>query len=81
MAFNPMALMKIRKMWGRFNAAHPRLLPYVRALGNGYLEQGSVVEVNVTAPDGRNLRCNLRITEEDMELMKEISELTGSSAE
>ena len=75
MAFNPMSLMKMKKMWERFNAAHPRLLPYFRALGDGYLEQGSVVEMNVTAPDGRNLKCNLRLTEEDLELMREISDL------
>ena len=75
MAFNPMALMKIRKMWERFNAAHPRVLPYVRALGDGYLQEGSVIEVNVTAPDGRSLKCNLKLTGEDLELMNEISEI------
>ena len=75
MAFNPMALMKIRKMWERCNAAHPRVLPYVRALGDGYLQEGSVIEVNVTAPDGRSLKCNLKLTGEDLELMNEISEI------
>ena len=75
MAFNPMALMKMKKMWERFNAAPPRLLPYFRALGDGYLAEGSVVEVNVTAPDGRSLKCNLKLTGEDLELMNEISEM------
>ncbi|MCR4893580.1 MAG: hypothetical protein K5911_02465 [Eubacteriales bacterium] len=75
MAFNPMNLLKIKKQWEQFNAAHPRFMPYIKALRNGYLDEGSVLEMNVTAPDGRSLKCNIRLTAEDMELMRQISEL------
>ena len=75
MAFNPMKLMKIKQMWEKFDSAHPKLLPFFRAAADGYLEQGSVIEMNVTAPDGRALRCNIRLSEEDMELMREIAKM------
>lgn len=77
MAFNPMSLVKIKKMWEQFNEAHPRIMPYFKAVSNGYLAEGSVVEINVTDPEGRSLRCNMRLTAQDMELMKELAEMGG----
>ena len=75
MAFNPLNLMKMKQMWEKFNSAHPKLVPFFRAAADGYLSEGSVIEMEVTAPDGRNLRCNLKLSAEDMELMREIAKM------
>ena len=77
MAVNPLKLTKLKKMGERFNEEHPKVLPYLRAVSSGYMEEGSLLELNVTAPDGRNLKCNIRLTAEDVELMKEIADLTS----
>lgn len=76
MALNPLALLKIRKMWGEFTEAHPRIIPYFRELSaSGYIREGSVIDINVTDTDGRSLRCNMRITENDLELIRSVAEI------
>lgn len=76
MAVNPMTFLKIRKMWGEFTEAHPKFLPFFRDLSSsGYLGEGSVIDITVTEPEGKSLRYNMRLTQEDLELMREIANL------
>jgi hypothetical protein len=76
MALNPMVLLKIRKMWGDFTAAHPKLLPYFRELNSGgYIGEGSVIDITVTDADGRSLRCNMKVSADDIELIKSVAEI------
>ena len=76
MAVNPIALLKIRKMWGDFTAAHPKLLPYFRELNSGgYIGEGSVIDITVTDAGGRSLRCNMKVSAEDIELIKSVADI------
>ncbi|MBR5979232.1 MAG: hypothetical protein IK029_00385 [Oscillospiraceae bacterium] len=82
MALNPMMLLKIRKMWGQFTAAHPKLLPYFREIRNsGYVGDGSVIDITVTSPDGRDLRYNMRVSSEDLELLRSIADIGRDAAQ
>ena len=76
MALNPMVLLKIRKMWGDVTAAHPKLLPYFRELNSGgYIGEGSVIDITVTDADGRSLRCNMKVSADDIELIKSVADI------
>ena len=75
MAINPLKLGKLKKMGEQFTQEHPKVLPYFRTVADGYLEEGSLLEMNVTAPDGRSLKCNFRLTANDVELLSQIAEL------
>ncbi len=79
MALNPMMLFKIKKMWSDFTAAHPKVLPFFKEVGSGYLGEGTIIDITVTDPNGRNIRCNMVVRESDMELMKSISEMGSDS--
>ncbi|MBQ2086205.1 MAG: hypothetical protein II464_08055 [Oscillospiraceae bacterium] len=82
MALNPMVLLKIRKMWGQFTSAHPRLLPYINELrSSGYVGEGSVIDVTVTSPDGRDLRYNMRVTADDLELIGAVTDIGRDSSQ
>ena len=81
MAMNPMMLLKIRKKWAEFNEAHPKVLPYFREVSNGYIGEGSVIDITVTDPSGRSLRCNLRVTDADLELIKSVAEIGRDGAD
>ena len=71
-----MVLLKIRKMWGDFTAAHPKLLPYFRELNSGgYIGEGSVIDITVTGADGRSLRCNMKVSADDIELIKSVADI------
>ena len=74
MAFNPMHLMKLKERLDIFQTQHPKFLPFLRAL-HGRIEVGSVIEFKVTNPDGTEMVSNIKVTEEDLETVKIISEL------
>lgn len=39
------------------------------------IKEGSIIEINVTTPDGQSLSSNLKISAEDMELIEQLKNL------
>jgi len=75
MAINPMALLKIKKLWDQFTTAHPKVMPYFREAASNYVGEGSIVDITVTDASGKSLRCNMRVTAEDIELFKSVADI------
>ncbi len=71
MAFNPMKLMKLKDTFRMLNREHPKVLPFLRAVKDQALEEGTVMEISVTKPDGTNLTSNIRLTADDVRAIKE----------
>ncbi len=69
---NPAALFKIKGAWEKFCAAHPKFPAFMQAASQGMMQAGSIVDITVTAPDGRKISTNVRLSEEDMELFKSL---------
>jgi hypothetical protein len=75
---NPAKLFKIKGAWERFAANHPKFPKFMEAVGKTALEEGTIFEFNVTTAAGANLTSNIKLTREDIELFKEMSELFKS---
>ena len=73
--FNPMNIMKIKGMWEKFQASHPKFPMFIRAVASEAIMEGSIIEINVTAPDGRKYSSNIKLNETDMELLKELKNI------
>ena len=73
MAFNPGLLMHARELMNRFREQHPKVEPFMRE-AESRITEGSVVEMKVTTPDGREICSNIRITADDMEMIREVRE-------
>ena len=71
MAFNPMKLMKLKDPFKMFNQEHPKVMPFLRMVKDNALEEGTVLEVSVTKPDGTNYKSNIRLTPNDVRVIKE----------
>lgn len=72
MAINPMQILKIKGMWDQFTQRHPKFPAFLKAMSQGAISEGSVLEITVTTADGRKLSSNLKITAEDMALVEEL---------
>ena len=72
---NPMDAMRMAQAWSTFSKNHPKFLPFIRAVSQGALQEGSVVELAVTQPDGKKLETNLRLTASDLDLIAQIKSL------
>ncbi len=70
MAFNPMLLGQIKNRMDMFNAGHPRFVAFLENIGSQGVQAGTIVELKVTDPDGRERITNLRLTEEDVETIR-----------
>lgn len=69
MAMNPADLFKIKGAADKFNANHPKLMPFFRAAGPKAMTPGSIVEIAITDPNGEKLETNLKVQESDIELI------------
>jgi hypothetical protein len=76
---NPNMIFQIKNLWDRFERNHPKFPKFVQAVGRECIENGTVIEISVTRPNGENLTSNLRLNEEDLELIRAIRDMAGRS--
>ncbi|MCR4686887.1 MAG: hypothetical protein K5659_04910 [Lachnospiraceae bacterium] len=67
---NPAMLLQFKKKWEEFAQRHPRFVQFANALASADVGEGSVIDVTVTLPDGRQMASNLRLTAEDIEMIR-----------
>lgn len=70
--FNPAKLFQFKSMWEKFCANHPRFQPFLQAVGQSGVKEGSIFEITVTTPEGQRLTTNLKLKEEDIELVESL---------
>ncbi len=73
---NPMSLLKIKERFTQFNADHPKVVPFFKTVGAHAMVPGSVFEIKVTDPEGKEYVSNIRLNENDIETIKTIMELS-----
>ncbi|MCR5098681.1 MAG: hypothetical protein K6B14_07015 [Lachnospiraceae bacterium] len=61
----------------QFNSDHPKVVPFFMTVGEHAMVPGSVFEIKVTDPDGREYVSNIRLNENDIEIMRTIMELNN----
>ena len=81
MAINPFDILKLKGEWDAFKVAHPKLLPYFREVYKNYLGTGTVMEITFTDAEGKSLKCNMKLSDADMEMMKRIRDVLSGPSE
>lgn len=72
---NPAAIFQMMNLWNKFQQNHPKFPKFMTAVYQNGIKEGSIIEINVTTPDGQSLNSNLKITASDMELIQELKGL------
>ena len=72
---NPAKLFKMKGLWEGFVKNHPRFPQFISAVQSNGVNEGSVIEITVTAPDGKNLSTNVKVSQSDKEMLEELTEL------
>lgn len=77
MNFEQLAMMqKIKAGVDRFRVNHPKFPMFLSAVSQNAIMEGSVIEINVTTPDGKNYCTNLKVKAEDMEFLETIKNMS-----
>lgn len=77
MAFNPAAIFKAKKSWDTFCRNHPRFPAFLQAVQSAGIQEGTVIEVTVTTPEGKNMTTNVRITASDLQTFEDLKGING----
>ena len=77
MAMNPASIMKLMAAKSQFENAHPGVSGFVKNVISQGLPEGTVLEINVTRPDGSNMATNMKVLPSDIELFNELKNVTS----
>lgn len=75
---NPAKLFQIKNAWDRFAANHPKFPRFLQAAAQASIDEGTVIEIKITKANGDSIASNVKLTEEDMELFRELKEISLS---
>lgn len=68
-------LMQFQKMWSDFTSRHPKFPMFLSAVSQHGIEEGTIIEVQIKRPDGKEFATNLKIAQEDMELFRNLKNM------
>lgn len=71
---NPMSIMRLKPLFEKFRENHPKV-PMFFAAASQSVGEGSVIEMKITTPEGKNLVTNMKVTPDDLELIAELKEM------
>ena len=67
MAMNPIAMMQAAGRIKIFKEQHPKALAFIQSVSEGDLREGTIIEVKVTTPEGKESVSNIKLTKDDIE--------------
>jgi len=75
---NPAKLFKLKGAWDVFEQNHPKFPKFMKAIHQNGMQEGTIIEINVTTEDGKTLSSNIKLKESDIILFSELSELLNN---
>ena len=71
---NPMAFMQIKGMLDKFQKNHPKVPMFFSAAAQS-IGEGSIIEMTVTNPDGKKMCTNMKVTQDDIQLVQQLKQM------
>lgn len=72
MAINPMKLLELKNLWSAFTKRHPKFPQFLSAVQQAEIPEGTIIEVQITSPDGKTFTSNMKVTSEDIDAVKSL---------
>lgn len=71
---NPFSVMQIKSLLDKFQNNHPRVVQFFQA-AFPMIGPESVIEITITNAQGKTIGTNMKVTEEDLELLSQLKNL------
>lgn len=75
-SMNPTQIFQLMGLWQKFTANHPKFPNFIKAVAAEGIKEDTIIEVNVTTPEGKTYCSNLKITKSDLELLEQMKHLS-----
>lgn len=73
---NPMTLLSLKSSLGKFQENHPRFVQFIKAMSDSGIQEGTILECKTITPEGKEMTTNIKITQDDLELLDKLKELS-----
>ncbi|MBQ3545524.1 MAG: hypothetical protein IJA34_11160 [Lachnospiraceae bacterium] len=73
---NPASIMKLMNAKNKFSANHPKFVAFLSMIFSKGITEGTIIEITVTRPGEQPVTSNMKVLEEDLELMEELKTLS-----
>lgn len=65
---NPKRLMEMKRIKDQFEQRHPKFSRFLQDASREGIQEGSVIDIQITRPDGSTMCSNIRVAKEDLEV-------------
>ncbi len=72
---NPALIMKLAELKSTFEREHPRFVMFLKDVFSNGISEGSVIEIKVTGPDGKEVTTNMKVKQSDLEMIEALKNL------
>lgn len=72
MGIDPIKLMKLKSSIGAFQARHSKFVNFIHTMSKQCMQEGTIIEVNVTTSDGKKYVSNMKVSAEDVEFLSSL---------
>ncbi len=73
---NPFGMMKLKPLFENFCNDHPKLLLFFGAAAKE-ISVDSIIEITTISPEGKTMKTNIRVNENDAKLFSELGKTMG----
>lgn len=78
MNFNQLAMIqKLKSGLDTFRNNHPKFPLFLKAVSSDALTEGTIIEISVTTPEGKNYCSNIKLKAEDMEFIDSLKSMNA----
>ena len=71
---NPAMLLSFKRKWEEFTERHPKFVQFLQEVIGRGVGEGCIIDITVTFPDGKSCQSNMKVTAEDVELIRSLSQ-------
>lgn len=75
---NPAIAMKLMAAKNTFTNNHPKFVAFLSAVFRTGISEGTIIEITVTKPGQAPVTSNIKVKQEDLELMETLKEMIGA---
>lgn len=68
-------LQALKKHLSAFQKNHPKFQHFLGAVSRDALEEGTIIEISVSSPEGKNYVTNLKLCSEDLEFLNALQNM------
>lgn len=70
-------LQKFKSSMEQFRRSHPKFQPFINTVSKNALMEGTIIEIHVSTPEGKNYCSNIKLKKEDIELIHTLQDTSS----